>query len=209
MGCLICSNLLAQSYQLEYKSFFYSLEPVYQLFIFSICLNTKIPPKYYNYYSNPGDFHTNVIWWPSTGIWVIASLFRFPGLFSVFWPTLAMLLFGWFFLWFPIPSVFFPSLLETSQLHQLKLVPALPSSSTAFLVIWQGGSICFTLFYFHSLVRYNGKINLTAISFFLTVIDDWEKKFLVDFYILLNLYCFAFLWVFVYNAQELTWFSFI
>ena len=31
-------------------------------------------------------FHTSVSWWFFTGVWVTASLFKFPGHFSVFWP---------------------------------------------------------------------------------------------------------------------------
>ena len=30
-------------------------------------------------------FHSSVSWWSSTGVWVTASLLKFPGLFSVFW----------------------------------------------------------------------------------------------------------------------------
>ena len=29
-------------------------------------------------------FHTNVSWWSFTGVWVISSLLKFPGIFSVF-----------------------------------------------------------------------------------------------------------------------------
>ena len=36
-------------------------------------------------------FHTNVSWWSLTGVWLTASLFKSPGLFSVFWPILVML----------------------------------------------------------------------------------------------------------------------
>ena len=47
-------------------------------------------------------FHTNVCWWSFTRVWVSASLLKSPGLFSVFWLILKMLLSGWFplFLWF-------------------------------------------------------------------------------------------------------------
>ena len=40
-------------------------------------------------------FHISVSWWSFTGDWVTASLLKFPGLFSVFWPFSIMLLFGW------------------------------------------------------------------------------------------------------------------
>ena len=39
-------------------------------------------------------FHTSVSWWSFTGDWVIASLLKSPGLFSVFWPS-SIMLFGW------------------------------------------------------------------------------------------------------------------
>ena len=40
-------------------------------------------------------FHISVSWWSFTGDWVTASLFKSPGLFSVFCPFSIMLLFGW------------------------------------------------------------------------------------------------------------------
>ncbi len=40
-------------------------------------------------------FHISASWWSSTGIWVTASLFKSPGLFSVFRPFSLMLSFGW------------------------------------------------------------------------------------------------------------------
>ena len=40
-------------------------------------------------------FHISVSWWFFTGVWVTACLLKSPGLFSVFWPFLIMLLFGW------------------------------------------------------------------------------------------------------------------
>ena len=43
--------------------------------------------RYYHYYSYSWwVFHVSVSWWFFTGVWVTASLFKFPGLFSVFWP---------------------------------------------------------------------------------------------------------------------------
>ena len=38
-------------------------------------------------------FHISVSWWFFTGVWMTASLFKSPGLFSGFWPFLAMLSF--------------------------------------------------------------------------------------------------------------------
>ena len=41
------------------------------------------------------DFYTSVSSWTFTGVWVTASPFKSPGLFSVFWPTLKILWSGW------------------------------------------------------------------------------------------------------------------
>ena len=38
-------------------------------------------------------FHISISWWFFTGVWVIASLLKSPGLVSVFWPSSAMLSF--------------------------------------------------------------------------------------------------------------------
>ena len=40
-------------------------------------------------------FHISDSWWSFTGDWVTANLLVSPGLFSVFWPSSIMLLFGW------------------------------------------------------------------------------------------------------------------
>ena len=40
-------------------------------------------------------FRISVSWWSFTRDWVIASLLKSPGLFSVFWPFSIMLSFGW------------------------------------------------------------------------------------------------------------------
>ena len=40
-------------------------------------------------------FHISVGWWSSTGVWVTASLLKFPRLFSEFWPFSIMLSFRW------------------------------------------------------------------------------------------------------------------
>ena len=49
---------------------------------------------YYYYYLLIRVFHISVSWWSFTGDWVTANLLKSPGLFSVFWPFLIMLLFG-------------------------------------------------------------------------------------------------------------------
>ena len=39
-------------------------------------------------------FHISIGWWFFTGVWVTASLLKFPGFVLVFWPSSAMLSFG-------------------------------------------------------------------------------------------------------------------
>ena len=60
----------------------------------------------------------------STVVWVIASLLRFPGLFSVFWLISTMLGSVWsrFFLWFPFLPVSLASLLGIFLVRQLQLL---------------------------------------------------------------------------------------
>ena len=41
----------------------------------------------YYYFTTLSDFHTSVSWWFSNRVSLTASLHKFPGLFSVFWPT--------------------------------------------------------------------------------------------------------------------------
>ena len=81
---------------------------------------------------------------------VTTSLLRSPGLFSVFWPILVMLLFGWSqhvlkLLSLPVPS---PIHWELFQVHQLQLVS--PSTSCSILFSSQARSRFFFFFYFHS-----------------------------------------------------------
>ena len=62
--------------------------------------------------------------WFLTGFWVTAIIFKSPELFSVFWPILTVLSFGWsqlLFL-FPILPVLFPSFWWLYGEHQLQLV---------------------------------------------------------------------------------------
>ena len=40
-------------------------------------------------------FHISVSWWSFTGVWVKANLLQSPELFSIFWPFLIMVSFGW------------------------------------------------------------------------------------------------------------------
>ena len=75
------------------------------------------------------NFPWSVSWWPSTGVWIAASLRKSPGLFSVFWPILIILLFGWspLVILFPTPSVPLPILWRLYRAHRLQMV--LPSLS--------------------------------------------------------------------------------
>ena len=61
----------------------------------------------YYYYYSLRVFHISISWWSFTGVWVIASLLKFPGLLSVFCTILAMQQFGWspLVLSFPSPTV--------------------------------------------------------------------------------------------------------
>ena len=84
-------------------------------------------------------FHTSSNWWFFTVFWVIASLLRFPGLFSVFQPTLIRLWSVWSWLFcFPIPPVSFPTLYKLFQVHQRQLVSLSPSFSIAFVTSLEG-----------------------------------------------------------------------
>ena len=67
-------------------------------------LNDKnIRISFYDYFTPLGVFHTSISWWSLTGIWVTASLLKSPRLFSVFWPILIELSFGWSPLVFSLP----------------------------------------------------------------------------------------------------------
>ena len=74
------------------------------LAIFSLLFSQNISPKqqnpqegeyyYHYYYLLIRVFPISVSWWFFTGVWVIASLLKSPGLVSGSWPFLAMLSFG-------------------------------------------------------------------------------------------------------------------
>ena len=51
---------------------------------------------FYHYYLLIWIFHSSVNWWSFTRVRVTASLLKFPGLFSVFWPFSIRLYFGWY-----------------------------------------------------------------------------------------------------------------
>ena len=50
---------------------------------------------YYFIFFSCRVFHISISWWFSTGVWETKSLLKSPGVFSVFWPFLIMLSFGW------------------------------------------------------------------------------------------------------------------
>ena len=60
-------------------------------------------PTYY--FTHLGVFHTSVVWWFSTGVWVTASLIKSPKLFLVFWPILIMPQSRWFPLVLLLPNL--------------------------------------------------------------------------------------------------------
>ena len=77
---------------------------------------------YYYYYFTPFRvFHTSISWWFFTRAWVTASFFKSPGLFSVFWPILTMLLFEWSPLALRFQSL--QSLDKTFWVLQIPLIP--------------------------------------------------------------------------------------
>ena len=65
--------------------------------------------------------------------WGTPSFLKSPELFSVFYQIFTMLCFGWswFFLWFPIPLVFCPSLSGSFHEHQLQAESLTHSTSLA------------------------------------------------------------------------------
>ena len=93
-------------------------------------------------------FNPSITRWSFTGGWVTASLLKFSGHFWIFYLILTLLWPGWsqFFVWFPIPPVFFPSLWEPLQVVQLELVSPPPSCSTVFSAFWQDPSICLSFY---------------------------------------------------------------
>ena len=79
-------------------------------------------------------FHTGFSWWFLTEVWVIPSLLKSLGLYSVFWPILIMLQVEWspLFLWFANPSVPVTIFWWLYQVHQLQLVSPSLSCSIVF-----------------------------------------------------------------------------
>ena len=86
----------------------------YHLFVWSnlnflhISQSINLLIQSYYYYSLIRAFHISVSRWFFTGVWVIASLLKSPGLFLVFWPFSTMLSFGWSPLVRQLPSTSSP-----------------------------------------------------------------------------------------------------
>ena len=94
-------------------------------FNFQIVKNVgNVLKPFYYYFTLLRVFPTRVSRWILTGVWVRASLLKSPGLFSVFWPSLIILSFGWYplVLLFPNPPVPIPILWWLYRAHQLQLV---------------------------------------------------------------------------------------
>ena len=131
-------------------------------------------------------FHTNISRWFFTGVWVTASLLKSPGLFSVFWPILIMLEWGWspLVLLFQSLPVLLPILWGLFPVLQLQLVSPSPLCSIVFLVLEQGLDIHlhFAFFWLYSVVCRNGKVHYSIDSLFWLIINfshlqpDWDKK---------------------------------
>ena len=82
------------------------------------------------------SFHISISWWSINRVWVIGSLLKSPGLFSVFWLILTVLTFGWspLFLLFPILPVPVSILWWLYRAHRLQLVSPSLSYSIAFFI---------------------------------------------------------------------------
>ena len=119
-------------------------------------------------------FPISVSWWFSTRVWVTESLFKPPGLFSVFWPIIIILWFGCspVVLFFPSSPVPLPILWWLYRAHQPPLVsPSLTCSRICLLSskVWVLISL-FAFFYFYAVVIWNNKVHYSAGSLFLLTI---------------------------------------
>ena len=151
-----------------------------------------------------GVFRASVSWWVLTGVWMTASLLKSPGLFSVFWSILIMLLFEWFphvFL-FPGPPIPIPILWWLYRAHQLQLVSPSPSCS----IVFQFSSkvlvliYLFAFFQLYSAVSRNGKVRYSTGSLFLLTITKPGRLAEISWFVciseLLLLFNFQFLIIF-------------
>ena len=104
-------------------------------FLCSVWQCPRICLSFYYYFTFLKVFHTSVSRWFSLG--VTASLLKSPGLFSVFWSILIMLLSGWspVTVLFPCLPVSLPIPLGLFQVHQLQLVSLSPLCSIVFFYL--------------------------------------------------------------------------
>ena len=111
------------------------------------------------------EFFTSVFF---TDVCVTASLLKCLGLFSVFWPILIMLSFGWSSLISSIPLPL-PNLCELFQVHHLQLVSPSLSCSTVFQFSSKVQILVslFSFFSFYSVVNRDGKVYYSTGSPFL------------------------------------------
>ena len=90
---------------------------------------------YYYYYFTPSEFfYTSVSWWSFTGVRVTANLLRSPGLFSVFYSIIAILMVTILHLISNSFRVFFTKPLGLFQAIQLQVVSSSPSCSIDFFL---------------------------------------------------------------------------
>ena len=92
------------------------------------------------YHYSLSVFPTSVNWCTFAGVWERVTIFKSLGFFSVFWPMLTMLKYGWSLLVLWFPSLLFPlaNIWRLFGVHQIQLIPPSLSCSIAFLVLWQG-----------------------------------------------------------------------
>ena len=117
-------------------------------------------------------------WWFSTGVWVIASLFKSLGLFLVFWLSSTMLLLGWFPLVLLFPPVLVAILWRLYWAYQLQLVSPSLLCSIFFSVLKQSLGYCY---YHHHYVqiRFDVVINLHELCWQTIVEGDPKAPFLI------------------------------
>ena len=120
-------------------------------------------------------FHISASWWFFTGFWVTVSLLKFPGLFTIFWPSSIMLSFGWSPLIRQLPNPPGPLIILylLCQKHQSQLAQSSPSCSIVFFKFSSKVEVLillFTLFQFYSVVSWDSKVHNFSNSLFLLII---------------------------------------
>ena len=84
------------------------------------------------------SFSTSVRWWSFTGVWLIPSHQKFPGLFFVFWLISIIPKSGWspVVIWFLSLPVYLPSLWGLFRAHTLQLVSLSTSCYIVFYLLF-------------------------------------------------------------------------